>query len=60
MFLWRNKENYPLIITKYPPDLFYWSENKQLSDCNHNSDLSSLTREIFKRPESFLNHIASF
>ena len=28
MFLWRNKQNYPLIITKYPPYLFtprkYW------------------------------------
>ena len=23
MFLWRNKQNYPLIITKYPPYLFY-------------------------------------
>ena len=24
MFLWRNKQNYPLIITKYAPDLFHW------------------------------------
>ena len=24
MFLWRTKENYPLIITKYPPYLFHW------------------------------------
>ena len=24
IFLWRNKENYPLIITKYPPYLFHW------------------------------------
>ena len=23
MFLWRNKQNYPLIITKYPPYLFH-------------------------------------
>ena len=23
MFLWRNKQNYPLIITKYPPNLFF-------------------------------------
>ena len=22
MFLWSNKQNYPLIITKYPPYLF--------------------------------------
>ena len=25
MFLWKNKQNYPLIITKYPPYLFHWS-----------------------------------
>ena len=24
MFLWRNKQNYPLIITKNPPYLFHW------------------------------------
>ena len=24
MFLWRNKQIYPLIITKYPPCLFHW------------------------------------
>ena len=24
MFLWRNKQNYLLIITKYPPYLFLW------------------------------------
>ena len=24
MFLWRNVENYPSIITKYPPYLFHW------------------------------------
>ena len=24
MFLWRNKQNYPLIITKYPPNLFHF------------------------------------
>ena len=24
MFLWRNKQNYPLIITKYPLYLFHW------------------------------------
>ena len=24
MFLWRTKENYPLIITKYHPYLFHW------------------------------------
>ena len=23
MFLWRNNQNYPLIVTKYPPYLFY-------------------------------------
>ena len=23
MFLWSNKQNYPLIIVKYPPYLFY-------------------------------------
>ena len=22
--LWRNKQNYPLIITKYPPYLSHW------------------------------------
>ena len=25
MFLRRNKQNYPLIITKYPPYLFHWA-----------------------------------
>ena len=24
IFLWRNVESYPWIITKYPPYLFYW------------------------------------
>ena len=24
MFLWRNKQNHPLIITTYPPYLFHW------------------------------------
>ena len=24
MFLWRKKQNYPLVITKYPPYLFHW------------------------------------
>ena len=30
MFLWRNKENYPLIITKYPSHLFCWMHNNDL------------------------------
>ena len=25
MFLWRTGENYPSVIIKYPPYLFYWS-----------------------------------
>ena len=25
MFLWKNKQNYPLLITKYSPYLFHWS-----------------------------------
>ena len=25
MLLWRNNENYPLIILEYPPYLFHWS-----------------------------------
>ena len=24
MFLWRIDENYPLVIIKYPPHLFFW------------------------------------
>ena len=24
MFLWKNKQNYPLIFIKYVPYLFYW------------------------------------
>ena len=31
MFLWRFEENYPLIIIKYPPDLFL-CEYSQLSN----------------------------
>ena len=27
MFLWRNKQNYPLIITKYPPYLFHCEQD---------------------------------
>ena len=26
MFIWGNKQNYPLIITKYPPYLFHCTE----------------------------------
>ena len=31
MFLWRNKQNYPLIITKYPPYLFHWESKITVS-----------------------------
>ena len=39
MFFWRNKQNYPLIITKYPHYLFHWTLEKlqtksQISDLN--------------------------
>ena len=27
MFLWRTDENYPSIIIKYPPYLFFWKSN---------------------------------
>ena len=30
-FLWRNKQNYPLIMTKYPPYLFYWESNQNFA-----------------------------
>ena len=33
IFLWRNRENYPLIITEYPLYLFYWTE-AQLWACD--------------------------
>ena len=29
LFLWRNKQSYPLIITKYPPYLFHWGNLNQ-------------------------------
>ena len=33
MFLWRNKQNYPLIITKYmyPPYLFHFNKVRDLA-----------------------------
>ena len=32
IFLWRKKQNCPLIITKYPRYLFHWSDTHDVSD----------------------------
>ena len=36
MFLWSNKQNYPLIITKYPPYLFFRINTVNLLSSLHN------------------------
>ena len=43
MFLWRNKQNYPLIITKYPPYLFHCNiYGKQCLDIYQKLDTDQL------------------
>ena len=51
MFLWRNKENYPLIITKYPPDLFHWLLISFFDYCRP-EDKKSLSGESSKSSSS--------
>ena len=37
IFLWRNKQNYPLIITKYLPYLFFCPHAAQDNKCKRNT-----------------------
>ena len=38
MFLWRNKQNYPLIITKYPSYLFHLQTTGRRHNSIHSKD----------------------
>ena len=55
MFLWRNKENYPSIIIKYPPYLFFWpSFSSRLPSILSPSQSMSMYRNSQRRRNGML------
>ena len=56
MFLWRIVQNYPSIITKYPPYLFHWHSKQTKSQQKADSDNKNKPEQNTTLEWSVVNH----